>query len=77
MPHEQLGHWKEAGDVYMWLFQIAKTFPIQDSTGKKAMAVFMEYFRTITMTLNLRKAQQLGTEELESLESKIQKKLQD
>jgi ankyrin repeat protein len=55
--HEQLGHWKEAGDAYLWLFRTAKTFPKQSDIATKAIAVLMEYLMEVTLATELREAQ--------------------
>ncbi|KLU91868.1 hypothetical protein MAPG_10817 [Magnaporthiopsis poae ATCC 64411] len=76
--HEQLQHWKQAGDAYLWLFRMAKTFPEQSGITTKATAVLMEYLKTITQTLELRKAQQYEEEdirELKGLKSDLEKEL--
>ncbi|KAF7552239.1 hypothetical protein G7Z17_g4467 [Cylindrodendrum hubeiense] len=57
-PHERVQHWKQAGDVYLWLFSIAKTFPEESHIAKKVTAILVEYLRTIILTVKLREAQQ-------------------
>ncbi|KDN62943.1 hypothetical protein CSUB01_08487 [Colletotrichum sublineola] len=52
--HEQLQHWKEATDIYLWLFQTANTFKGQDIVAK-ATTVLLEYLRQVVSTINLRK----------------------
>jgi hypothetical protein len=54
--HEQRGHWQEASDIYLWLFQRAKSFPKQSGISVKATAVLMEYLRQLNSTIELRKA---------------------
>ncbi|RYP91054.1 hypothetical protein DL770_002827 [Monosporascus sp. CRB-9-2] len=78
-PHEQLGHWKEAADAYLWLFRTAKTFPGQDDITVKATAILMEYLRAVTDAIELREAQQFGEDipELKQLKEKLEKELQD
>ncbi|KAH7460498.1 hypothetical protein FOMA001_g19467 [Fusarium oxysporum f. sp. matthiolae] len=73
--HEQLGHWKEAADAYLWLFEASKTFSDQSS---KATAVLMEYLRTVTLAVELRGAQAYGegdTKRLMNEKSRLETKL--
>ncbi|RYP39998.1 hypothetical protein DL767_001932 [Monosporascus sp. MG133] len=79
-PHEQLGHWEEAADAYLWLFRTAKTFPGQDDITVKATAILMEYLRAVTDAIKLREAQQFGEKdiaELKRLKKKLEKDLQE
>ncbi|KAF4333350.1 ankyrin repeat [Fusarium beomiforme] len=62
--HEQLGHWKEATDAYLWLFEASKTFSEQSN---KATAVLMEYLRTVTLAVELKGAQAYGEEDTKRL----------
>ncbi|PNP80126.1 hypothetical protein FNYG_06537 [Fusarium nygamai] len=62
--HEQLGHWKEATDAYLWLFEVSKTFSEQSN---KATAVLMEYLRTVTLAVELKGAQAYGEEDTKRL----------
>ncbi|EJT69327.1 hypothetical protein GGTG_12946 [Gaeumannomyces tritici R3-111a-1] len=76
--HEELQHWKQAGDAYLWLFRMAKTFPEQSRITTKATAVLMEYLRTVTRAFELREAQQYeegDIRELEELRSDLEKEL--
>ncbi|KAL8365070.1 hypothetical protein RB595_004064 [Gaeumannomyces hyphopodioides] len=76
--HERLQHWKQAGDAYLWLFRVAKTFPEQSGIATKATAVLVEYLRMITRALELRKAQQNeegDISELKELKSDLEKEL--
>src|SRR5690606_3471957 len=76
-PHEQLGHWKEATDAYLWLFRQAETF--QDGITPKATALLMEHLRAVTSAIELRKAQAFKSydiEELEDLESDLVENLE-
>ncbi|KAL8399273.1 hypothetical protein RB596_007914 [Gaeumannomyces avenae] len=76
--HEELQRWKQAGDAYLWLFRMAKTFPEQSSIDTKATAVLMEYLRTVTRAFELREAQQYDEGdiwELKELRSVLEKEL--
>ncbi|KAL8336355.1 hypothetical protein RB601_000260 [Gaeumannomyces tritici] len=76
--HEELQHWKQAGDAYLWLFRMAKTFPEQSRITTKATAVLMEYLRTVTRAFELREAQQYeegDIRELKELRSDLEKEL--
>ncbi|KAM5353012.1 hypothetical protein ACJZ2D_017120 [Fusarium nematophilum] len=80
--HEQLQHWQEAGDAYLWLFRTAKTFQDQidiatRATAKtppelsriatRATAVLMEYLRTLTLAIEMREAQQYDERDVQGL----------
>ncbi|PNP60634.1 hypothetical protein FNYG_14637 [Fusarium nygamai] len=75
--HEQLGHWKEAADAYLWLFRTAKTFPEQSGIAAKATAVLMEYLRLVTSAIQLREAQQEESDlqRLKELKKTLEKEL--
>ncbi|KAK3341780.1 hypothetical protein B0T25DRAFT_511143, partial [Lasiosphaeria hispida] len=78
-PYERLGHWKEAADAYLWLFQMAGTFPGQVNITTKATALLMEYLKALTDVIKIRKAQlfeKKDIQELEELKSKLDAKLQ-
>ncbi|KAF7542176.1 hypothetical protein G7Z17_g11812 [Cylindrodendrum hubeiense] len=66
-PHEQLGRWNEAGNAYVWLFQISKTFPRQGSIAAKSTALLTEYLRAVTAAIKLRKAQQFDPQAIKEL----------
>ncbi|RYP43916.1 hypothetical protein DL768_009575 [Monosporascus sp. mg162] len=77
--HEQLGHWKDAADVYMQLFRTAETFPAGDDIVTKATALLVEYLKAVTDAIELRKAQlfeERDIQELEQLKSELDAKLQ-
>lgn len=54
--HEQVGHWKEAGDAYLWLFRTAKTFPEDSGIFVRATAVLLEFLRCLALTIKLGEA---------------------
>ncbi|KXX82674.1 Serine/threonine-protein phosphatase 6 regulatory ankyrin repeat subunit B [Madurella mycetomatis] len=77
--HEQLGHWKEAADVYMQLFRTAETFPVEADIHAMATALLVEYLRAVTDAIELGKAQlfdERHVQELEQLKSDLDTKLQ-
>ncbi len=79
-PHEQLGHWQEVGDAYLWLFRIAKNFPDQSGTYTytKVTALLIEYLRAVSDAAMLKKAQILDERvilELEQLQSSLKSAL--
>lgn len=77
--HEQLGHWKEAADVYTRLFGTAETFPADDDFRTKVTALLVEYLRAATDAIELRKAQvfeERDIQELKQLKSELDAKLQ-
>jgi len=55
--HEQLQHWKQAGDAYLWLFRVGKTFQKQSSIANKATAVLVEYLRVVVLAIKSKEAQ--------------------
>ena len=64
--HEQLQHWKQAGESYLWLLRMASTFPEQSRIATKATAVLMEYLRTVTLELG--EDQRYGERDIKQLE---------
>ncbi|KAH0561959.1 hypothetical protein GP486_003336 [Trichoglossum hirsutum] len=77
--YEQLGHWKEAGDAYLWLFQTFMSFDREGDTAIQATATLMEFLRSLTSAARLRKEQAYenwAIKDLEDLRSGIQKELQ-
>ncbi|CAM1508997.1 Fc.00g027360.m01.CDS01 [Cosmosporella sp. VM-42] len=75
--HEQLENWKEASDVYLWLFQMGQTFPKESGIAAKATAVLMEYLRQVTAAIELREARHEKTDllQLKELKSTMEEKL--
>ncbi|KAF8535765.1 hypothetical protein BDD12DRAFT_796787, partial [Trichophaea hybrida] len=51
--YELLGKWKEAGDVYMWLFETCIPFGNKTLIATRATALLVEFFRTVISTLNI------------------------
>ncbi|CAI6089116.1 unnamed protein product [Clonostachys chloroleuca] len=79
-PYEELGHWKEAADAYLWLFRTTKMFSGRAGITTKAIALLMEYLRALTDAIKLRKAQQFeerDIQELEQLQSELDNKLRN
>ncbi|KAF7554153.1 hypothetical protein G7Z17_g3123 [Cylindrodendrum hubeiense] len=81
--YEERQHWKEASDVYLWLFRIAKTFqeqiditagPIVNTFSEhsriatRATAILLEFLRILIVTIELRKDQQYGEMNMRGLE---------
>ncbi|CAH0055787.1 unnamed protein product, partial [Clonostachys solani] len=76
---EKLGHWTEAGLVYLWLFQTVKIFPEQSRIATRATAELTEYLRMVTAVIELREAQQYeerDIRDLKELKSKLDEKLE-
>ncbi|KAF4951952.1 hypothetical protein FGADI_7068 [Fusarium gaditjirri] len=75
--HEQLAHWNEAGDIYLWLFHTSSTFSKQ-TISAKATAVLMEYQKQVTGVINLKEAQheRSNLQRLKELQSKLENNLQ-
>ncbi|KAH6848117.1 hypothetical protein B0I37DRAFT_376732, partial [Chaetomium sp. MPI-CAGE-AT-0009] len=72
--HERRGHWKEAGDAYMWLFRTTKSTQGRGSIAVKATALLMEFLMAVTNTVKLRKVQKfkgIVMEELNELKSNL------
>ncbi len=75
--HELVGHWKEAGDVYLWLFQVGKTFHRSDPISLKATAVLAEFYAVVRME-RVGKEPQSSNEvihQLEALEMRVAEEL--
>ncbi|KAH6847821.1 hypothetical protein B0I37DRAFT_152071 [Chaetomium sp. MPI-CAGE-AT-0009] len=66
--HEQLQHWEQAGDSYLWLFRTASSFPEKSRIATKATAALMEYLRTVTLALELREDQRYEQRDIVQLE---------
>ena len=66
-PHEQLGHWREATDAYMWLFRTAATFSEAEDILPKATALLAEWLNAISTSLQLRKDQHFETRDIQHL----------
>jgi ankyrin repeat protein len=64
--HKQLGHWKEAGDAYIWLVQTAITTK-HDGTIYKSIALLVEYLRAIPDAIKLREEQQFEDKDIQEL----------
>lgn len=78
--HELAGHWKEAGNIYRWLFERCKTFGSDDVVALSATAVLLEFFRSVTITLNVRTKEQYeqsAIDVLKELRSTITKELKE
>jgi ankyrin repeat protein len=73
--HQQLGHWEEVGEAYLWLFHTSMTFRRDDTIIVKATAVLMEYLRAVTQSLEMRNRQRYDKTDIEQLE-KLEAKLQ-
>ncbi|KAI9147138.1 Ankyrin repeat, PH and SEC7 domain containing protein secG [Paramyrothecium foliicola] len=54
---ERGGRWKEAANLYLWLFRVAKTFPEESGFSLKATAILLDLLRRLVATLRLRSAQ--------------------
>jgi len=75
-PHEKLGHWEEAADIYLWLFEKGKTYPSRSDILIKATALLLECLRALTSAVKLRKAQQFAERDIEGLEKLVSKLLE-
>jgi ankyrin repeat protein len=76
--HEQLDHWEEAGDEYLWLFRTCMSFDPKDDIAIEATAVLLEFLRNLTRAIQLRQKQKYGEGEilkLVELQSKIEEEL--
>lgn len=74
-PHEQLCHWREASEAYIWLFEMAKTFPIEDAIYANGTALLMEFWRAVLTARGMREAEQFEKRRMQDLE-KVQLALQ-
>ena len=79
-PLEKLHRWVEAGEVYLWLLRTARSFPEESSFATSAIAVFMEYLRTVSLNHEFREAQRdeddPKTQELGNLKSCLERELE-
>ncbi|MBE3043181.1 ankyrin repeat domain-containing protein [Candidatus Bathyarchaeota archaeon] len=84
-PHEQLRQWTEAGETYLWLLRTAMSFPKdlfnrEGGFAASAIAVFMEYLRTVSLNFELKEAQRgeedAETQELKHLKSCLERELE-
>jgi ankyrin repeat protein len=69
--HELVGHWKEAGDIYRWLFRKCQTLDSDDPVALKATAVLAEFWRTVSIARNLRTLEQHEEKELDDLKQQL------
>ncbi|KAF5012831.1 hypothetical protein FDECE_1120 [Fusarium decemcellulare] len=76
-PHEGLGRWSEAGQIYLWLMKQAKTFPEDTEIFAHSTAVLVDVYRQVVSNVNLRKDQEddRGLEQLQDLRLKLEKAL--
>ncbi|KAF4467779.1 ankyrin repeat [Fusarium albosuccineum] len=77
-PHEALGRWSEAGQIYLWLMKQAKTFPEDTEIFAHSTAVLVDVYRQVVSIINLRKDQEddRGLEQLQDLRLKLEKALE-
>ncbi|KAF5013070.1 hypothetical protein FDECE_897 [Fusarium decemcellulare] len=55
--HEQLGHWEEAADAYIWLFDMSESFPKGGTFIAKTTALLMRYLDAVATALKQAKGQ--------------------
>ena len=53
-PHERLGQWKTASEVYVWLFETTTNMLGQEQLHTKATALLMEFSMTLADAIELR-----------------------
>lgn len=53
MAHERLGHWKEAGSTYHWLFEVACQYSPKSFIYKKALAILLSFGRRLSFQYEL------------------------
>ncbi|UQC89398.1 uncharacterized protein CLUP02_14927 [Colletotrichum lupini] len=51
--HERLQHWQQAGSIYLWLFRIAGTFPLDDDLPTLATVIIVDFLRQVYSALDL------------------------
>ncbi|KAF4970276.1 hypothetical protein FSARC_2654 [Fusarium sarcochroum] len=75
-PHEHMGDWKKAADIYLWLFHIASTFPEDSGVFARATAVVVELLRQVVLAIDLRDHQGDDFEHLEGVRREVVRELQ-
>jgi ankyrin repeat protein len=64
---EDRSHWKEAAEVYMWLFQVGQTFEPNDPFSAKATAMLFEFYETVSSIAEHWKAQSRELKDIEPI----------
>ncbi|KAK1506986.1 hypothetical protein CTAM01_03318 [Colletotrichum tamarilloi] len=63
--HERLQDWQQAGEIYLWLFRVARTFPLETELSTLATVVVVDFLRQVSLALDLA-LQQIQTYDDES-----------
>ncbi|KAJ3547472.1 hypothetical protein NM208_g1493 [Fusarium decemcellulare] len=66
-PHEQLGHWEEVAEAYIWLFNISNNFPEGATITLKATALLMEYLGEVADALKVATDQLVADKTIQDL----------
>jgi len=78
--HEALGHWKEATDIYLWLFRTCMRFEPNNPVVIKGTAVFFNFSQVVCATADLWAKLQYDSdavEKIERLRSSLVKELEN
>ncbi|KAF4773645.1 hypothetical protein HER10_EVM0002829 [Colletotrichum scovillei] len=55
--HERQQHWPQAGAVYLWLFRVAMTFPVENELSTLATVRIVDFLRQVGLALYLSREQ--------------------
>ncbi|KAK2031336.1 hypothetical protein LX32DRAFT_691740 [Colletotrichum zoysiae] len=56
-PHERLQRWEKAGEIYLWLYRAAKTFPPESHVNAQATAILLEFLQQVDQATNVVQAE--------------------
>ncbi|KAF4460127.1 ankyrin repeat [Fusarium albosuccineum] len=70
-PDERLNHWDQTVHIYMWLFNLGRTFPPLSKTSIKSTAFPMEILRMLVLNIQLLEAEEQKMAPLSSDPSKL------
>ncbi|KAK0372576.1 hypothetical protein CLIM01_10071 [Colletotrichum limetticola] len=51
--HERLQDWQQAGEIYLWLFRVARTFPLENELSTLATVIVVDFLRQVSLALDL------------------------
>ncbi|KAK1473027.1 hypothetical protein CCUS01_05634 [Colletotrichum cuscutae] len=51
--HERLQDWQQAGEIYLWLFRVARTFPLENELFTLATVIVVDFLRQVSLALDL------------------------
>ncbi|KAK1519015.1 uncharacterized protein CCOS01_11835 [Colletotrichum costaricense] len=51
--HERLQDWQQAAEIYLWLFRVARTFPLENELSTLATVIVVDFLRQVSLALDL------------------------